>query len=83
MKDHENTYIRTGAYARLRQTAEEGVVAHLELRRPGGGIRAVQARIAGFCARDGLEYLTTSDGSRIRLDQLYAVDGERLRNGRM
>jgi hypothetical protein len=79
MNENGNEPIAHSTHEKLKETAVQGLPALFEIRDEGGSTRAIQARIQDLYARDGLEYLRTSEGRQIRLDHVQAVNGEPVR----
>jgi Rho-binding antiterminator len=63
---------------RLEDHATTRRPTQIRFRDDQGVERSLSATITDVYARSGSEYLTTSTGETLRLDQLLEVDGERL-----
>jgi Rho-binding antiterminator len=60
---------------RLEAAAVKGRPARLVIRSPDGSPVEVEDRIRTLEAREGVEYLLTEGGLRVRLDDLLSLDG--------
>lgn len=70
------TPINCSYYDRLEAWATRGQVVSIRFRESDTGPeKEVEAVITDLQTREGVEYMSLSNGSTLRLDQLIAVDG--------
>ena len=66
---------------RLEAHATTRKPARIVFRDADGAVQLLSAAITDVYAKDGADYLTTSTGDTLRLDQLIEVDGVKLAAG--
>jgi hypothetical protein len=76
----ENKSVSFGFYNELEALAIEHKICEIILRNEHGAKTIFRDSIHDLFSEEGIEYLETGKGSKLRLDRLVLVDGKAPRN---